>query len=554
RDSIMARRILTFRAAKNSCAGVALIFIGLATMVGCQGFSAAKPATSQQTQVGSLVLSGATLDFGSVTAGTSKTLTLSASNTGAVPLSIASVSISSKYFTLSSPSLPAVVAAGQNSTISIVFTPNAAGAFSATVSIASNASDSAVTISVSGTGVSNGQLVLNQTSDSFGNVTVGSQSSQTVTLTNNTAASVTISQAVVSGSGFSLSGLSTPLALNAGANATFSIIFAPLSAGSVSGNLAITSNAVDPALSMTLSGAGVAPGAMGASPTSLEFGTVQVGNNQVLSETITNTGGSSVTISQVAASGTGFALSGLSTPVTLGAGQSANFTVTFTPTSAGSASGDATVTSNGTNPTLTIPLAGTATIAAGQLSATPATLAVGSVFVGASGTASGSLNATGANVTVTAASSNNSRFTISGLSLPAVITAGHSAAFTLTFSPQVAGAASATLTFTSNAQPVTTTAAATGTGTAAPTHSVSLSWSASSSPNISGYNVYRAIYASSCGAYSKINGSTPGTLTTYSDSSVSDGTNYCYATTAVNSSNEESGYSNIVSNVQIPAP
>ncbi len=550
----MARRNLTFRAAKNSCAGVALIFLGLATMVGCQGFSAAKPATTQPAQVGGLVLSGASLDFGSVTAGTSKTLTLSASNTSAAPLSIASVSISSKYFMLSSPSLPAVVAAGQNSTISIVFTPNAAGPFTATASIASSASGSAATVSLSGAGVSNGQLVLNQTSDNFGNVTVGSQGSQTVTLTNNTASSVTVSQAVVSGTGFSLSGLSSPLALSAGANTTFSIVFAPLSAGSASGNLAITSNAVDPALSMALSGAGVTPGALGASPTSLEFGTVQVGNNQVLSETVTNTGGSSVTISRVAASGAGFALSGLSTPVTLGAGQSANFNVTFTPTAAGSASGNVTVNSNGTNPSLTISLAGTATVAAGQLSATPATLAVGSVFVGASGTAAGSLNATGANVTVTAASSNNSSFTISGLSLPAVITAGHSAAFTLTFSPQVTGAASATLTFTSNAQPVTTTAAATGTGTAAPTHSVSLSWGASSSPDISGYNIYRAIYTSSCGSYSKINGSTLDTLTTYSDGSVTDGTNYCYATTAVNSSNEESGYSNIVSNVQIPAP
>ena len=79
----MARRNLTFRAAKNSCAGVALIFLGLATMVGCQGFSAAKPATTQPAQVGGLVLSGASLDFGSVTAGTSKTLTLSASNTSA---------------------------------------------------------------------------------------------------------------------------------------------------------------------------------------------------------------------------------------------------------------------------------------------------------------------------------------------------------------------------------------------------------------------------------------------------------------------------------------
>jgi hypothetical protein len=51
-----------------------------------------------------------------------------------------------------------------------------------------------------------------------------------------------------------------------------------------------------------------------------------------------------------------------------------------------------------------------------------------------------------------------------------------------------------------------------------------------------------------------MNGSTLDTLTTYTDSSVTDGTNYCYATTAVNSSNEESGYSNIVSDVQIPPP
>jgi hypothetical protein len=159
-----------------------------------------------------------------------------------------------------------------------------------------------------------------------------------------------------------------------------------------------------------------------------------------------------------------------------------------------------------------------------------------------------------ANVTVTAASTNNSRFTISGLSLPAVISAGKSVPFTVTFSPQVSGTDSATLTFTSNAQPSTTTGAATGTGTAAPTHTVSLSWGASTSPGISGYNIYRAIYLSSCGSYSKMNGSTLITLTTWSDSSVTDGTNYCYATTAVNSSGEESGYSNIVSDVQIPPP
>lgn len=186
-----------------------------------------------------------------------------------------------------------------------------------------------------------------------------------------------------------------------------------------------------------------------------------------------------------------------------------------------------------------------------QLTATPATLAAGEVVIGSSGTAAGALNATGADVTVTAATSSNSRFSIGGLSLPVSIPSGQSVPFTLTFSPQVAGADSAILTFTSNAQPSTTTESATGTGTAASSHSVSLSWNASSSPNIAGYNVYRAPYAASCGSYSKINRSL-NAATAYVDASVADGMNYCYATTAVNSSNEESGYSNIVADVQVP--
>lgn len=188
-----------------------------------------------------------------------------------------------------------------------------------------------------------------------------------------------------------------------------------------------------------------------------------------------------------------------------------------------------------------------------QLAVSPATLALGSVFAGSSGTASGTLNATGGSVTVSAASANNSAFSVSGLSLPVTIDSGKSVPFTVTFSPSAAGAASATLTFTSNAQTSTTAESLTGTGMAAPTHSVNLSWNPSSSSNISGYNIYRAVYASSCGSFAKIN-STLNTSTLYTDAVVTDGTSYCYATTAVNSSNEESGYSNIVSPVAIPAP
>jgi len=86
---------------------------------------------------------------------------------------------------------------------------------------------------------------------------------------------------------------------------------------------------------------------------------------------------------------------------------------------------------------------------------------------------------------------------------------------------------------------------------------VNLSWTASTSGNISGYNIYRAVYSpapvSACGSFAKIN-PLLNTGLLYTDNNVVDGTAYCYATTAVDTSNQESGYSNIVSNVQIPAP
>jgi hypothetical protein len=156
-------------------------------------------------------------------------------------------------------------------------------------------------------------------------------------------------------------------------------------------------------------------------------------------------------------------------------------------------------------------------------------------------------------VTVTGASSNNTAFVVSGISLPVTIQAGKSIAYTVTFSPMVTGTANATLSFISNAQPSTTTESLNGNGLAGPTHSVNLSWNGSTSSSVSGYNIYRAVYAGSCGSLFKIN-SVLNTGTLYTDSTVADGTSYCYAATTVNSNNEESGYSNILTNVQIPAP
>ena len=89
-----------------------------------------------------------------------------------------------------------------------------------------------------------------------------------------------------------------------------------------------------------------------------------------------------------------------------------------------------------------------------------------------------------------------------------------------------------------------------GTGAGASSHTVDLSWAASTSADVSGYNVYRAVYTNSCGSFFKIN-SVLISSTSYTDSEVTNGASHCYATTAV-TSNAESGYSNIVSSVQIP--
>ncbi len=56
---------------------------------------------------------------------------------------------------------------------------------------------------------------------------------------------------------------------------------------------------------------------MAASSSTLSFGNVQKSKSSNLSETLTNTGGSAVTISEANINGTGFSVSGLSLPTTL---------------------------------------------------------------------------------------------------------------------------------------------------------------------------------------------------------------------------------------------
>jgi Abnormal spindle-like microcephaly-assoc'd, ASPM-SPD-2-Hydin len=448
-----------------------VVVLALAAMVGCQGLSTSKSnvQSTQNPLLGTLTAGPASVSFGNVQMGTSQAQSDTLSNTGVTNLTISQAAVTGPGFSTAGLSLPLTLIPGQSTTFSVVFAPQSAGSASGTLVLTNNGSSSTLSIALSATAVGAGSLSATPTSFSFGNLQVGTNQAQTETLKNIGGDSLTISQATVSAPGFSYTGLSLPLTLAANQSTTFGVVFAPTSAGASSGTLSLTIGGSSTTVDIALSGTGLVPATLTATPASLTFSNIAVGQNQSQTETVKNVGGENATISQAIVGGAGFTISGISAPVTLTPGQSASFTVTFAPGSAGSFPGSVTIGSNASNPTLSIGLTGSA------VAPTPGTLAVssvnvGSVVVGASGTQTGTLSASGASVSVSSVSlsgADPSEFSISGLTFPVTVTTAQPVTFTVKFTPSATGAASASASFASTATNAPTAGTLTGTGTAA---------------------------------------------------------------------------------------
>jgi len=375
-------------------------------------------------------------------------------------------------------------------------------------------------------------LTFNPRSLRFGEIVVGRTASLTSTVTNNGSTAITISTMDVSPLSYTVSQLSLPLTLNPGQSATFIVSFSPTANGIVNGNVSFNGGTSN----LNLFGGGTSAQSLLANPPSLEFGNVPNGGTAKANVVVTNYGSSSITISQQSISSE-FATSGLNLPLTLTAGQSYTFAITFAPTSLTSVLGAFKGMDESGRSIVGVPLSGTGTTA-GQLTVAPASINFGNVNVGSTASQSGTLTASGASVTVSSITSNNGEFGFSGLKLPVTIAAGQSVAYSTTFTPESSGSASAMLTFVSNASDSSTTQSLSGTGLGQ--YQVSLAWDPSTS-SVVGYNVYRGL--KSGGPYSKLNSAVdPNTL--YVDATVSASQTYYYVTTSVDSSGKESGYSN----------
>jgi hypothetical protein len=367
----------------------------------------------------------------------------------------------------------------------------------------------------------------------FGFLDLGHTESLVVSVTNTGESSVTLSSVAVSGSEFSISPLNLPMTLAAGQSLDVNVNFTPQSTGWVGGTIRFYSNASNSTLALQTGGTGTNNQSVIANPSVVSFGSVSTGSHSTVPVTITNTSTAKVYIAGAQATGSGFAESGGTFPVTLSAGQSVSLNVTYTPSGSGEAGGSLFLY----GPALNIPLTGNGNTAAGQLVVAPSPLNFGNVMVGQSATELMSVTATGAAVTVYSATSGNSQFALEGATFPLTLNPGQSVSYDVAFAPQNAGAESGALSFNSNASNPIATETLSGSGQA-PNYSVNLSWNADQ--NVTGYNVYRA--TSAAGTYVKINSALNPT-TTYVDNSVTAGQTYYYAATSVNPAGQESGKS-----------
>jgi hypothetical protein len=430
---------------------------------------------------GQLAASPASLSFGTAQLGNGMTKPVTLTNVGQSPLQISQATVSGAGFHMNGMNLPFWLQPGQNTTVNVVFSPPAAGNQNGSLTIVSDGSSPVTLVSLSGNApvAASGTLNSNLASLSFGTLQVGNTKSQSGILTNSGNATVTISQASISGTGFIGSGLVLPLKLSAGQSTAFTVSYAPTAVGNNNGTLTIVSDASNKNLAVSLSGTAtkpLAPGVLGSSPSALNFGSIEVGKSKTQSEMLTNTGATAVTVSQAKITAAGFGISGLSLPSKLDPGQSASFTVTYSPTTAGVSNGSLVLVSDASNPSLAASLSGTAYAAPdpGVITESATSFNFGSVQTGITKSQSETLkNTGGSTVTISQANLTGVGFSLDGIYLPLQLNAGESFTFSVVFAPNAAVNASGRLTLVSNASNTIPAISLSGSGAAAGQLSVS---------------------------------------------------------------------------------
>jgi uncharacterized membrane protein len=359
----------------------------VSVMISGTGVNAPAPA---------IALSPTSLTFGTVTAGGSASLPVRVQNTGTASLSVTQIARCASPATSAefswSPAAPFTVAAGGSTTVTVTYTPTAAGADAGCIAFSSNAqANPVISLDVSGTGQlpAAPKIAASPTSLAFGNVTAGSTGAKTFTISNTGNATLTGTVARASGTSPEYTASPASFSVAAGSSQTVTVTYAPADVSTDSGALVVSSNdTLSPTVQVGVSGAGVAAPApaIALSPNSLALGTVTVGSTASLTTQVRNTGNATLDVTAVAlCAGTSAEFSWApAAPFSVAPGQSATLTVTYRPTAEGIDSGCLAIASSDVaSPTVNLGVSGTgAARAVATIVLDPSAIDFGTVIVG----------------------------------------------------------------------------------------------------------------------------------------------------------------------------
>lgn len=124
---------------------------GGSVLVSGPGLCVPLAGTGTTTGMGQLSITPASLNYSNVPVGTTDTLPITVSATGA-SVTVTSASSSSPRFVLTGASFPVTIASGQSMSFGVAFTPQSSGTVSGALSFSSTASDSQLKESLTGIG------------------------------------------------------------------------------------------------------------------------------------------------------------------------------------------------------------------------------------------------------------------------------------------------------------------------------------------------------------------------------------------------------------------
>lgn len=312
------------------------------------------------TEEPGLTLSTSALAFGSVTVNTTTTQSITMTSSGTAPLIISAATLTGSGFNLNGVGFPLTLSPGQSASLTLSFDPASAGAFSGALTLSTNTSQGAAMIQMSGTGVIIQSLLNDFTCDSDSLSGQGTENCSITLSSPAGAGGLTVGLASSSNSVIVPSQMTVAEGTSSG---TFTLSYYPVATAQTVTLTASTNNS-HKQHNLNV-GSSSSPG-LKINPTSVSFGNVMVNSMTSKSVSVTSSGTSALTIGAATVTGIGYGISGMALPLTLNPGQTANLTVSFDPSVAGSVTGLVTLTTNAS--TASIALSGTG-LTAGTLSA-----------------------------------------------------------------------------------------------------------------------------------------------------------------------------------------